>query len=256
MWLPRRRLARARLLEHAINLLQRQALRLGDEKVREENAERASRAPHEEDFRPEIALVRIHHVRGDVPDDEVPEPVGRSGQRDALCADGQWEDLPDDDPRGGTPGGGEEEDVEAGEDDEADTRGLGALVGGTHDGDDEFADKHADGAVDEERAAAEFLDSPEGDGGGDDVYDGGDHADEEFVLDADLLEESGAVIEDYRGLALKMGAALEVPILKLTPVHCCIIWRAIPRTTRRRFPDGVQPPVKQSIQLERMCFVS
>ncbi len=39
--------------------------------------------------------------------------------------------------------------------------------------------------------------------------------------------------------------------MKLTPVHCCIIWREVPRIVRRRLDFwSVSPPEKQFIQLE------
>ncbi len=47
----------------------------------------------------------------------VPEPVGGSGETDATGADGEWKDLADNDPCGWTPGGSEEEDVDADEGD-------------------------------------------------------------------------------------------------------------------------------------------
>ena len=39
-------------------------------------------------------------------DDTVPEPIGGSGNGDSLGADGQLEDLADDDPACWTPGAG------------------------------------------------------------------------------------------------------------------------------------------------------
>lgn len=45
-----------------------------------------------------------------------------------------------------------------------DLRGFVAATHGTDDGNDEFAKGHGHRAVDEERASAKSLDSPEGDG--------------------------------------------------------------------------------------------
>jgi hypothetical protein len=56
-------------------------------------------------------------------------------QSDALCADGQREDLADEDPCAGAPGGGEEEDVEAREDDEAGRCSFAAFSDGADDTD-------------------------------------------------------------------------------------------------------------------------
>ena len=47
--------------------------------------------------------------------------------------------------------------------------GDGTAGCGSDDGDDEFAYGHADGAPEEEGTAAEFVDCPEGYGGGGDV---------------------------------------------------------------------------------------
>jgi hypothetical protein len=34
--------------------------------------------------------------------------------------------------------------------------------------------------------------------------------------------------------------------MKFTPVHCCIIWRDVPRMVRRKLDDGfLSPPLKQ-----------
>ena len=96
--------ARRRFLEHSVDLLQTQPFGFGHKEVRKEDAEGAGGAPDEEDFGLEIALVRVHHVRCDFADDEIPEPVGGCGQCDAFGTDWQRENLADDDPRGRAPG--------------------------------------------------------------------------------------------------------------------------------------------------------
>ena len=138
-----------------------------------------------------------HHVGGDDGDDAVPEPVTRGGESDAAGADGDWEDLADDDPGAGAPGGGEEEDVDADESDEG--SGCAVVIGesSTDGSDDELANDHAEGTPDEDRAAAEALDGPERDRGGADVDNGKNHGDEERVVDrAEGLEENRGVVED------------------------------------------------------------
>lgn len=125
------------------------------------------------------------------------QPVGRRRQGHALGAHGQREDLADDDPGAGAPGGGEEEDVDADEGD----HGLDGVVvvraDGADDGDDELADQHAEGAPDEQRPAAEALHGVERDGRRARVDERRDERDEEGVLDgAELLEEGGAEVED------------------------------------------------------------
>lgn len=127
----------------------------------------------------------------------VPEPVGGGGETDTASTDGQREDLADDDPRAGTPGGGEEENVDADEGDHSGDGGVALVGGDTNDGDEELADNHTAGTVDHDRSATELLNDVEGDRGGDDVDDGGDHGDQEGVGDsAEIGEERGAEVED------------------------------------------------------------
>ena len=128
--------------------------------------------------------------------DKVPEPVGGGGQGNTLGTNGQRVDLADNDPGGGTPGGGKAKDVKAHKNDQAGAGGLGAGQGSADGADDELADQHKTGTPDEQLAAAKLLDAIEGDRGGDDVDQVGDERDEEGVLDARLLEEGGTVVED------------------------------------------------------------
>jgi hypothetical protein len=197
MRLPPSRGTGSSLLEHAIDLLERKTLGLGDEEVSVDESAGAKTTPDEEDLGTQVTLVGTDHVGSDDGDDAVPEPVGGGGEGNPTRADGEREDLADDDPSAGTPGGGEEEDEDT---DECDLgfHGVGiAAVDGTGDGDDELADDHSQGAPEEERAAAEALDGPEGDGGGADIDEGGDKTDEEGVVDStEILEEGGAEVED------------------------------------------------------------
>ena len=154
-------------------------LGLGNEEVCVDEGRRAQTTPDEEDRRAEVALVGVNHVRRDDSDDGVPEPVGGGGESDTTRADGEREDLTDEDPGTGTPGGGEEEDEDCDEGDlrvdGGDVVGAG-LAGGvevgvveadgdTDDGDEELADQHAEGTPDEKRTATEALDGVEGDRG-------------------------------------------------------------------------------------------
>jgi hypothetical protein len=69
--------------------------------------------------------------------------------------------------------------------------------GGTNDGDDELHDDHTGSAVDQDSATADLLNHDERGRGGKDVDEGGDHADQEGVVDrAKLLEEDGSEVED------------------------------------------------------------
>ena len=100
-----------------------------------------------------------------------------------------------------TPGGGEEEDVDA---DECDL-GLGSGVVGdawasssnTDNGDDEFANQHSQSTPDEDCTTAILLNNVERDGSGADVDKGGDETNEEGVADrAKFLEEGGTEVEN------------------------------------------------------------
>lgn len=73
--LPPARRAGRRLRQHLVNLLEGEALRLGDEEVCEEGGEDGGRAPDEEHLRPEVELVGGDEVGRDDADDAVPEPV-------------------------------------------------------------------------------------------------------------------------------------------------------------------------------------
>lgn len=57
------------LLEHLVDLLERQTLCLRDEKPGEEDAGGAGGAPNEKDLGLEVALFGIYHVGGDVAED-------------------------------------------------------------------------------------------------------------------------------------------------------------------------------------------
>lgn len=61
--------ARGGLLEHAVDLLERQALGFGNEEVAVHQADGAERAPDEEDLGAQVALGRADHVGGDDCDD-------------------------------------------------------------------------------------------------------------------------------------------------------------------------------------------
>ena len=113
----------------------------------------------------------------------VPQPVGGGRETNATRTDWKREDFANNDPGTRTPGGREEEDVNADER----NHGLDGVrvvaVRNADDAHDEFGDEHAHGAPDQEGATAEFLDGPKGEGRGEDVDDGGDHADHEGVID-------------------------------------------------------------------------
>ncbi len=186
---------RRSLLHHAIHLLQAQPFRLRYTKVRKEQTQTTCTAPNKEDLGPQIPLIGIHHIRRHHPNNTIPEPVTRRRERHALGSDREREQLADDDPGSGTPGGGKGEDVEADECNEDLACGAGARGGGADDGDDEFGDQHKEGTIDEEGAAAEAFDSIEGERGGADVDDVSYDSYQKGVSDAGLLEEGCAVVD-------------------------------------------------------------
>lgn len=228
------------LLHHLVDLLERETLGLGDEEVGVDEGAGAETAPDEEDGRLEVAAFLADHVGSDDSDDGVPEPVGGGGETDTAGADGQGEDLADQDPGTRTPGGGEEEDEDGDEGDlgvdGVDVVGNGVAVGievglveadgDTDDGDDELADGHAEGTPEEDGAAAEALDGPEGDGGGEHVDDGEDHGNQELVRDgASGLEEGSGVVEDEvdTGPELLLAFCVTPGRISRKTHHCCII---------------------------------
>lgn len=105
--------------------------------------------------------------------------------------------LSNNNPRARTPGTGKEEDVDADERDHS-ADGLGILsIGDTNNGDDELADNHSESTPQQQRATTNFLNGPESNRSREHVDDGGDHADEERVVDgSEGLEEGCAEVED------------------------------------------------------------
>lgn len=195
--LPLRGSARSSLFHHLVNLLKGQTLGLGNEEVCVDKGAAAQRAPDEEHLRAKVTLIDIRHVRGDDCNDAVPEPVGGGGEGNTAGPDGEREDFTNDDPGAGTPGAGKEEDVDANESDHC-TDGLGVLaIGDTNNGDNELAYNHAQGTPEEQRTTSVSLNGVEGERGGEDIDNRGDHADEEGIFDCvKVLEESGSEVED------------------------------------------------------------
>lgn len=180
-----------------IDLLEREAFGLVDEEVDEGAADEAEAAPDEEDLGLQVgvAWAGVDHVRGGVGDGPVEQPVGRGRHGQGLGARLEREELACHDPRDGTPGAGEEEDVYTYEGDQDLVRDERAGRG-ADDGDDELTDAHADGAEEEQRSTTPFLDHVETGKSRADVDDVGDQTDDEGVGNAGVLEEGGTVVED------------------------------------------------------------
>jgi hypothetical protein len=127
----------------------------------------------------------------------VPEPVRRGRQTDSARADRERENLANDDPGSGAPGGGKEEDVYTDEG----NHGLDSFrvraINRARNGDDELADDHTGRAPDQNGASAESLDNVERDWRGANVDQGGNKIDQERIADrSELLEESGSEVKD------------------------------------------------------------
>jgi len=75
---PGPRVTRRHFFQHSIDLLEGKPLRLRDQKVREENADDAEGAPHEEDLGGEVSVLFIDQVWRDDGDNTIPEPVAGS----------------------------------------------------------------------------------------------------------------------------------------------------------------------------------
>ncbi|KAG7847878.1 hypothetical protein KL941_002057 [Ogataea angusta] len=185
------------LLQHLVDLLQSQALGFRNQHHGIQKTAATQRAPDEEHLGPQIALVAVNHVRGDDGNDTVPQPVGGGRQTDTSGSDWQWENLSDNNPGSRTPGRSKEEDVDADEGDHGTDGFLVVAVDGTGNGHDKLTHNHTCGTVDHERTTAEFLNRVERQRSRHHVDDGGDHGDQELVVDgAELLEEGGTEVED------------------------------------------------------------
>ena len=131
----------------------------------------------------------------------VPHPVGSGRETHTARADGEREDLADDDPRHGTPGEGEDGDVDH---DEGDHGRHGSVIvccefsgSNTDDTDDELGGDHTDGAPDEEGSAAPSVDGVERKRGAERVDESAEDGDQEGVVDrAEGGQEDGSEVED------------------------------------------------------------
>ena len=148
---------------------------------------------YEEHLPTQIPRAFVDHIRNNHTNNTIPEPIACCTQRNALRPNRQLENLSNNDPCRRAPCAGEEEHVQADEDDEAVIRCVLLFVDGPDGRDNELADGHGQRAVDEEGPAAVALDGVEGDGRAADVDDGRDHGDEEGVLQADGVEECRVV---------------------------------------------------------------
>lgn len=84
-------------------------------------------------------MALINHIRGNVSDDEIPEPVRRRRKSDALGANWEREDFTNYNPSGWTPSRSKEGDVDADETDEYIAGGGSIWSSGANYGYDKFA---------------------------------------------------------------------------------------------------------------------
>lgn len=207
--LPRRRLARnLDLGVQLVDLLQAEALCLVDEEVDVGDAQEAGAEPHEEDLGLQVgkALAVVDQVRRGVGNGPVEQPVGGRGHAERLGPRVEREDLARDDPRQGPPGAGEEEDEDAHKchggllPDEILDEDVAVVVLArgqrAAERDDELRDAHADGAKQEQRAAAPSVNGQEARDRGGHVDGRRDHGNGEAAGDARVLEVARAVVED------------------------------------------------------------
>jgi len=209
---PLRRGPRGALLQHLVNLLKGQALGLRDKEVGVDKSACAQTTPDKENRRLHVAPLLADHVGSNDSDDGVPEPVGGGRETNTARSDGKRENFTDDNPGTRTPGRGEEEDEDGDEGNlGVDSRNvvrdrLKSIIGGwvgnfmgvvetgsdTNDSDDELADEHTKGAIEENSSATKPLDCPEGKRSGADVNESENEGDEEDVLDGTGRLEEGS----------------------------------------------------------------
>jgi hypothetical protein len=172
---------------------------LGNAEVGEQEAPGAGRSPDEEHLDLETGRAGgfVDQVRGGVTDGEVPEPVGGNGEGHGLGTDVEREDFTGDDPCNGTPGGGEEGDVDA---DESDQNLLPGQVLGrnrdTDDGDQVLANAHAEGTNQQQSPTTKPLHAPHAGESHEHVDDVGGDGDQERIGNTRVLEKDGTVVEN------------------------------------------------------------
>ena len=131
----------------------------------------------------------------------IPEPIGRGRQTDTARSNWKREDLSNDHPGTGAPGGSEEGDVEADEGNHSRNSSIVMFFNptgrDTNDTDDKLHDDHSRASDDEDLAAAEAFDCPKGDRCRTDVDEGRDEGDQERVRNrAERGEKDRSEVED------------------------------------------------------------
>lgn len=184
---------------HGVDLLEGATLGLVDEE--EDNPDSGKAAGGKD-----VAVAEVNGAGdegGEEGDEEVPGPVGGGGDSHAGSTVAEGVHLTADSPDDGTPGGGEADNEEAGEDYHGDTGGVGRGVGVedlvADGGPDHEADEAPGGTGHETLAASVMLDN---------VQAGQSHAEVDSAQDdlghvgvgkTNTLEDGGTIVEDEVG---------------------------------------------------------
>lgn len=189
---------------HSIDLLKRTVLGLDHEEVHDPEEEEARNT----EDKTVVVVNAVGDESRDERDDEVKEPVGRSGEGHASRAVASWVKLTNDSPDERSPGGRETDDEQASENDHDVTGGRGGdgssvLIGVgnvvTDEGVDEQTQEHPRGTTHHCHATTDVLDDPETTDGGDDVDGTENNGGDVGVLQTGSAEDDGAVVEEVVG---------------------------------------------------------
>lgn len=184
---------------HGVDLLKGPALGLVDEEEDNEDSEEAASSE-------DVTVTEVDVVvdeGGEEGDEEVPGPVGGSGNTHADSAVLEGVHLTTDGPDDGTPGGGEADNEETGEENHDDT---GSVVGGVvvqdlvaDGGPDHEANEHPGATVHQTLAASVVLDDVETGEGHTEVDNTQNDGGNVGVAETDTVEDTGSVVEDEVG---------------------------------------------------------
>lgn len=130
-----------------------------------------------------ITVLLAYKVRANNGQDTVPQPIRCGGETDTTGSDRKWKSLANDNPSGRPPSRSEECNGKANEGDHSRCSRLVVGANGcTDDSREELASEHAQGTVDQQWAASESLDGPEGNWRGTDIDEGGNQRNQEGIL--------------------------------------------------------------------------
>ena len=188
---------------HGVNLLNGAASGLDEEEVDNSSSSQVTSGK-------DVTVVVVDGA-GDVwreeGEEEVPSPVGSGSESQSVCAVTVWEHLGVDSPNHWSPGRGESDNEEAGEDDENGSKLLGIIRSlsswnellVSDGGEDQEAHGHPERTEDKTLAATEMLNEVETKESRSDVDTTENHGSDERVLDADTGENGRTVVEEVVG---------------------------------------------------------